>query len=261
VSGPALVRLAPDLDRLARAAAAHGLIGAGGDFGYALHAALAAAFGYMAPKPFLLRAEIARPEVLGYTSADPAEFRGLAELPPIDLADLVEPLCLSGVEVRALPADWTTGRRLDFETRVRPIVRTRPQGRAGPTRERDAFLEALDSSDPPPKEPLPHRAWPMREDAYTKWLAREFARGNAAELKFARLSAFRRTRVLRRPTRPGAGRQRIESEGPDATLRGRLRIDDRAGFTQLLGRGVGRHRAFGFGMLLLMPPGRLIDGE
>ena len=56
----ALVRLVPDLDRLARAAAAHGLIGAGGDFGYALHAALAAAFGDLAPKPFLLRAEIRR---------------------------------------------------------------------------------------------------------------------------------------------------------------------------------------------------------
>jgi len=30
-------------------------------------------------------------------------------------------------------------------------------------------------------------------------------------------------------------------------------------FAGLLGRGLGRHRAFDFGMLLLMPPGRLID--
>ena len=63
MTGLALVRLVPDLDRLARAASAHGLISAGGDFGYALHAALAAAFGDMAPKPFLLRAEIRQPEV------------------------------------------------------------------------------------------------------------------------------------------------------------------------------------------------------
>ena len=88
MSGLALVRLAPDLDRLARAAAARGLIGRGGDFGYALHSALAAAFGDVAPKPFLLRADIRRPEILGYTRADPAEFRELARLPPIDNSDL-----------------------------------------------------------------------------------------------------------------------------------------------------------------------------
>lgn len=71
--------------------------------------------------------------------------------------------------------------------------------------------------------------------------------------------AFQRTRVLRRPVQPGAGRAHVESEGPDATLRGCLRIEDGAGFAALLGRGVGRHRAFGFGMLLLTPPGRLIE--
>jgi CRISPR system Cascade subunit CasE len=99
----------------------------------------------------------------------------------------------------------------------------------------------------------------LRENAYTTWLAREIAKGNAAQLEIARLITFRRTRVLRRPSQPGARRHRVESEGPDAILRGRLRIEDGAGFSGLLGRGVGRHRAFGFGMLLLMPPGRLIE--
>jgi CRISPR system Cascade subunit CasE len=101
----------------------------------------------------------------------------------------------------------------------------------------------------------------LREDAYGKWLARELARGSAAQLDVARLVTFRRTRVLRRPTRPGEGRHRVESEGPDAILRGRLRIENGASFAELLGRGLGRHRAFGFGMLLLMPPGRLVNGK
>ena len=257
----ALVRLAPDLDRLARAAAAHGLIGAGGDFGYALHAALAAGFGDMAPKPFLLRADIERSEVLGYARADPAELRATARLPAIGLADLIEPLRLEDIEVRELPVDWAAGRRLDFETRVRPVVRTRLQGRHGPTRERDAFLEALDNQEPPPTAAPPHRGWPFRENIYTQWLARELGRGNAARLEVAKLVTFRRTRVLRRPVRPGEGRRRIESEGPDAVLRGRLQIEDGAGFGELLRRGIGRHRAFGFGMLLLVPSGRLIHGQ
>jgi CRISPR system Cascade subunit CasE len=261
VSKLALVRLVPDLDQLARAAAAHGLIGVGGDFGYALHAALVAAFGEMAPKPFLLRTEIRRPEILGYSRVDPAELCETIRLPTTDLADLVEPLRLDDIEVRKLPMDWTAGRRLDFETRVRPVVRTRPHGRDGPTRERDAFLETLEDRAPPPTEAPPHRAWPLREDSYSQWLGRELGRGNAAQLELARLINFRRTRVLRRPVRPGRGRRHVESEGPDAVLRGRLRVEDGAGFAGLLGRGIGRHRAFGFGMLLLMPPGRLVDGK
>jgi CRISPR system Cascade subunit CasE len=41
---------------------------------------------------------------------------------------------------------------------------------------------------------------------------------------------------------------------PDATFRGTLRVDDPARFAAAaLARGVGRHRAFGFGMLLLRP--------
>lgn len=37
----------------------------------------------------------------------------------------------------------------------------------------------------------------------------------------------------------------------------RIRIKDPASFDALLRRGIGRHRAFGFGMMLLSPPGRL----
>jgi CRISPR system Cascade subunit CasE len=198
---------------------------------------------------------------LGYTSADPAEFQELARLPPIDHADLVDALRLTEVEVRALAVDWVPKSTLDFETRIRPVIRIRPEGRTGRTRERDAFLEAIDPDERPPTDLTPHRVWPTRERIYAEWLSRELARGGAARLETARMIAFQRTRVLRRPTQPGAGRGRIESEGPDAILRGRLRIEDGAGFATLLGRGVGRHRAFGFGMLLLTPPGRLIEGR
>ena len=40
---------------------------------------------------------------------------------------------------------------------------------------------------------------------------------------------------------------------PDATLQGTLAVVDSGAFQALLARGVGRHRAFGFGMLLLRP--------
>jgi CRISPR system Cascade subunit CasE len=39
----------------------------------------------------------------------------------------------------------------------------------------------------------------------------------------------------------------------DVTFEGELQVADAAAFAALLARGVGRHRAFGFGMLLLRP--------
>ncbi|GHE81823.1 hypothetical protein GCM10019059_44550 [Camelimonas fluminis] len=45
-------------------------------------------------------------------------------------------------------------------------------------------------------------------------------------------------------------------EGPDATFHGSLVVTDPEAFTILLARGVGRHRAYGYGMLLLRPPQR-----
>ena len=40
-------------------------------------------------------------------------------------------------------------------------------------------------------------------------------------------------------------------------MRGILTITDPIAFAELLKRGVGRHRAYGYGMLLLRPPARL----
>jgi CRISPR system Cascade subunit CasE len=253
-----LVRLLPDLAYLTRAATERGLIGRGGDLGYALHAALRAAFGEAAPKPFVLRVDGRKPQLLGYVANDPDTVLMHAALPPIAEADLVAPLALPTLQALALPTAWRPGQALDFEVRARPVIRTRPQGRGGPTRERDVFFAAIEET-PAPSERVPNWSWPEREQAYIAWMGCELERGGAAALEMARLVAFRRTRVLRRPPDRDGGRRQSESEGPEAVLRGRLRIKDGAGFSELLARGVGRHRAFGFGMLLIAPPGRLIE--
>ena len=74
----------------------------------------------------------------------------------------------------------------------------------------------------------------------------------AVELLDVQLSAFARSKSVRRiQASADQGRKGHASEGPDATLTGHLRITDPTAFAHLLARGVGRHRAFGFGMLLL----------
>ena len=39
-------------------------------------------------------------------------------------------------------------------------------------------------------------------------------------------------------------------------MAGTLTVADRHAFAQMLARGIGRHAAFGYGMLLLSAPGR-----
>jgi CRISPR system Cascade subunit CasE len=54
--------------------------------------------------------------------------------------------------------------------------------------------------------------------------------------------------------RSNGGKFSRHHEGPDATMSGTLRIDDPSAFASALSHGIGRHRTFGFGMLLLAPP-------
>jgi CRISPR system Cascade subunit CasE len=92
-------------------------------------------------------------------------------------------------------------------------------------------------------------------------LVEQFTVNQAAQLLDARMTRFQLSDVLRR-TQAGDGaisgdRKRRQVGGPDAVFNGQLQIADPVAFAALVARGVGRHRAFGFGMLLLKPPARV----
>ena len=149
-------------------------------------------------------------------------------------------------ETREMPT-FAVGQRLGFRTRVCPIVRTRRPGerprevdRQGKVKHReiDAFIHATLTA--------PNDVKVKREAVYVHWLERELQRDRASSLNMARLPEFRRE-LMRRD-----GRARVER--PNAVLEGDLTVRDPVAFRALLARGLGRHRAFGFGMLLLRPP-------
>lgn len=243
-----LLRLRPDMPAIVRAAERRRFLPPGSDPGYALHAALAALFGSAAPRPFILRETPRGAELLGYCETPAEELLALAALPQTgEAADLVEPLLAAQPEAKPMPSAWRSGQRLGFSLRARPIVRSRPQGRGGPHREHDVFAHARHRAAEPD-------SLPGREGLYLDWLGRALGRDGAATLEAARLAGYRSIHVLRRPLRAGV-RSAAVIEGPDATLEGNLRIGDPAAFATMLRRGVGRHSAFGFGMLVLAPPG------
>lgn len=84
---------------------------------------------------------------------------------------------------------------------------------------------------------------------YRDWLARHLAAGGVEPERLA-LDSFRLSGTQRRGSDRALHHLR---RGPDALFSGVLRVADPDAFAALLARGVGRHRAFGYGMLLLRP--------
>lgn len=212
------------------------------DLGYAAHCALTELFGDLAPRPFALQPTVRRWQpVLGYTSADAAGLRARAELGAdpwmfervVDWAELA---------TKPMPATWSGGQRLGFRVETVPVARAaKGYGQREAGAEVDVFLlrcrEAGDG------------ARVDREAVYREWLSGQLARHGGARVTELRVEAYKRERFTRRTQ--GEGRKSHVCEWPKVTFRGALEVTDPAGFDALLRRGVGRHRAFGLGMLLL----------
>lgn len=217
------------------------------DSGYALHTALRRRFGSAAPQPFRLLGAEGSSTLLGYVP-DAQALDEAAGLPAVD--PMIDRIFPQAPQCKPMPATWRRGQRLAFEVRARPLVRYGARARAARAAagkrgagERDAFLAAIESA--------PAEQHVDRELVYRQWLDGT-VRG-AADLSSVRVAAMRRLRVRRSVHTPG---ETTVFEGYDVVFRGVLEVQEPDAFMRLLARGVGRHAAFGFGMLLLRPVGR-----
>lgn len=207
------------------------------DEGYGAHQVLLGLFGERAPKPFRLKTDRERVTILGYARAPLAELHAYAQAAAEP--DLLAACDWNDSASKRMPSDWQAGMRFQFDLQVCPIKRVRKPK----PREIDVWLHqtlALPKAE----------AAPSREAVYQAWLAEQFERHPGARIDVSRLVRFERTRLSRRHHDQ---KRRAPMERPLAVFEGELTITDRAAFGALLARGVGRHRAFGFGMLLLRP--------
>ncbi|MBE2277212.1 MAG: type I-E CRISPR-associated protein Cas6/Cse3/CasE [Rhodobacteraceae bacterium] len=242
-----MLRLPLNPSALARYAAERGWMHRRGhDEGRALHHLLTETFGKTdagksAFQPFRLLTGPRGSSLYGYSTVDPKALRETAQAiaPPEALALLP----LSHMDAKPMPQTWRAGQMLGFDLRTRPVMRLHsdippqedPLGRGlRKGAEVDAFVAAQ----------LRGQGEATREQVYLGWLAARLA--PAAELlaESTRLHRFQRGDVLRNGL----------SEGPDVIFHGTLRVTDPVAFAGLLSRGVGRHCAYGFGMLLLRAP-------
>ncbi len=233
-----LITFAAERAKLVSFASARGTIPASGDLGYAFHQVLAETFGAAAPKPFQI-AEDGSWGVVAYSSLDAEALREAAltqreaAVPAWQLAS--EAIGLASMTSTPMPSNWVPAQDLAFSVRTRPVCRISHHRERGLPRECDVFLRAVASKSG-------EGEWLAREDVYLAWFREQIPEA-AATLPSVRLTRFKLTGVYRK------GAPRLD--GPDATFSGVLRPAEPEAFLSLLHRGIGRHRAFGFGMILL----------
>ncbi len=249
-----MVSLELKVRRLAQLGNARGLPLSRVDDGYLVHTALGELFGDMAPRPFAIRGHRRGAlTILGYSDGSAECLRQRADA----LAEPAVHNCCDWdtLACKAMPETWPVDAAFRFSLRVCPIVRRSGRGPNGerPGREMDAYLAYVE------RHP---EAGQSRSQVYVEWLKAALERKGGAEVEHAAVTGFSLRVFLRRdhqrkprnvPVKPHSRSQ--ASGRPDVTVEGRLRVSETRAFGDLLRRGIGRHRAFGFGMLLLRGSG------
>jgi CRISPR system Cascade subunit CasE len=199
-----------------------------------------------APAPFVLRGTGRFVHAWGYTTANAADLiehaRAFGDPSLIGMID-----ALDAIASKPMPL-FRVGQGLGFLLRACPVVRlARPASGHQVGAEVDAFLAKCFSAGP--------SVGVSREEVYREWLASRINRTatTGAVLREIRVAAVARERLLRRTH--GRERSARQIERPDVRFEGTLEVTDSIRFHEWLARGVGRHRAFGFGALILVPPG------
>lgn len=238
------------------------------DEGRALHHLLSEAFGKGVFQPFrLMVAPEGRVATLyAYTQTPEAVLRENLECAA---PELFGALGIDHLSLREMPETWRHGRRFAFDLRVRPMRRLMkplegwsreenrknllghaPRGAFRKGSEVDAFLIARLRNHPDGAPEIAAADDTLsREAVYRSWLVERFAGAAILDQERTRMARFARERV----ERGGKRGENAVSEGPDVTFHGELTVADSGAFSRMLASGVGRHSAYGYGMLLLRP--------
>ena len=261
-----LIQAPLDMRKFSRWTGNRGLMRRGTfDAGYAFHIFLSAMFGKGVLQPFRLFASERRASaaLYGYADVDVTELRHTADaVAPPDCLDVLAP---ERMRSKRMPSHFERARRLGFDLRLRPVRRLRrdlADAQLGHSLSKGAEVNAFRKgaevdafrvevirrfpSGWTDSDEAAAKAGITRESVYAEWLSERF--GDAVAVEQCRLVAINRTRAVRGSS--GA------SEGPDAILQGTLAVANEETFAGMLRNGVGRHRAYGYGMLLLRPPNR-----
>ncbi len=226
------------------------------DEGLALHTLLSSVFGQSTLQPFRLFSSDRRTAatIYAYADLDAAYLKEIAEF-------TATPDCLAVINTKRILSkqmrlDFTNGQTLGFDVRVRPVrrlMRDLFDSQSGKTltkgSEVDAFrVNALRQfpngwND---EKVCAIRMGQSRSKIYIDWLIERLKDSAEIQLQDCHLVQFRRNRICRR--------NGINTEGPDVCIQGSLTIKRSSEFALKVSNGIGRHKAYGYGMMMLRPP-------
>lgn len=240
-----LIKVPLRADKLNAIAARRGLRARHLDEGYLVHCVLTELWQEFSPAPFMLKGRGRAVDVWGYSpvAADALVTRAVEFGDPQLLAAFDG---IDSISSKIMPR-FPVGRLVGFLTRVCPVVRLAKNSnghKAGA--EMDAYVAKLFATDD---------RRPSREEVYTSWFRDRLGDATTSGVEIVRLaiSGMNRRRLLRRTQ--GVKREAHLLERPDVHIEGDLKIVDPEAWLRTLARGVGRHKAFGFGAILVVPPG------
>lgn len=241
-----LVQMVPDVGRLVRWGEDRGFM-VGDDLGYTLHACLNAAFPGISLKPFAYLEHFAgnnRPHLVGYSDRSGSDFEQAA-------AGFGEPQAMAALGAQDLAAKvmpkFSKGQKVGFDLITSPVVRSweRKEGVRTRRTEHDAFIHAVKQVD---------RSVPLdREEIYCDWLGGRLAE-IGADVVASGVTQRRQAQVARRDRSDKDGPTRLVAlRSPEVRFQGTVEVLDPDAFAIGLAKGIGRHKAFGRGMLVLRP--------
>lgn len=198
----------------------------------ALHCLLYHTFGEdHVPRAFFAQPDPDQPmehaHLLAYTGMDENELRDLARSRQSPLsAGVMSPFTF---RTKPLPEDWQPGTAVSFRVRIMPTFRAKS------TRSESDVHKRADAA-------------PTRQESYCNWLA------DLLEKKAGVEPARQTLRVTRyNPRKVTRSRDSQPITVPDVTAAGTCVITDPEAWADALRWGIGRHKAYGYGMLLIRP--------
>jgi CRISPR system Cascade subunit CasE len=241
-----LIKVPLRMEKLTALAARRGIRARDLDEGYLAHCVVRELWQESAPAPFVLRGRARAVDLWGYSRVDANWLVTRAH----EFGDPSILECLDGLDAivsKEMPR-FDAGRQVGFLTRVCPVARlARPTHGHKAGAEVDVFLARAFASGK--AEGL------SREEVYREWFSERMRDASVlgARITSLRVAGIARSRVVRRTQ--GESRHARALERPDVRIEGNLSIEDGDAFLRFLAHGVGRHRGFGFGAVLVVPPG------
>ena len=198
----------------------------------ALHALVYRTFGAEnVPRAFAANADTDNPKdhatLLAYTGLDTPQLQEVARTnQDLALAGVMSPYSF---RTKELPDTWRQGSAVGFQVRLIPTYRTNDSG---------AELDVHRRGD----------AQPTRQGTYCRWAAELLKKKAGADPAEHTLHV---TKLNRRTVQRQRGQ--MATLLPDVTVQGSCILEDTEAWENALRFGIGRHKAYGYGMLLLRP--------